>query len=275
MIGTRVRAHASRLRAAAGARSARAARGARPAPRPGSAAGHPPGRRPDRARAASTTCPSFLAAGRPAGGQRLGDAAGRADRPPLGRQRRSRSTSRPGCQADLWVVEPRQVDGRRAGEVLAPAGWRTARRCWRRTPTRAGCGSRASTCRARRSSTWRAGVGRSPTRTCADSWPLEMYQTVYAARAGSAEMPSAGRAVQPGRAGAAGAPRDRLRDADAAHAAWPAWRRTSRRTRSRITVPPGDRRGGPCGQSRAAGGSSRSARPSCGRWRARPTSTAG
>ena len=88
--------------------------------------------------------PSFLRARRPAGGERLGDAAGRADRPPGGRQHASRCTSRPGCPAASGWSSRARRQSRRPRRWPCPAA--APRRCWRRTPTRLGCGWPASIC---------------------------------------------------------------------------------------------------------------------------------
>jgi S-adenosylmethionine:tRNA ribosyltransferase-isomerase len=100
------------------------------------------------------------------------------------------STSLP---ANLWVVEPRHV-GVCAGDVLSLASGATAtllapyadsQRLWVAT-----------------FSTDARQLMRSYGRPIAypsvrGRWPIEMYQTVYAGPAGSAEMPSAGRAFSP------------------------------------------------------------------------------
>jgi S-adenosylmethionine:tRNA ribosyltransferase-isomerase len=96
-------------------------------------------------------------------------------------------------QADLWVVEPRQVSVA-AGEVLALDGGATARllvpyadsqRLWV-----AGFDTDVRTLMQR--------YGRPIAYPYVrGQWPIEMYQTVYAGPPGSAEMPSAGRAFSP------------------------------------------------------------------------------
>jgi len=95
----------------------------------------------------------------------------------------------------LWVVEPRQYAGA-AGETLAlPAGasatllapYRGSRRLWVARLDLPG----ALVPYLRR---WGRPIAYSYVR---GTWPLDAYQTVYAAEPGSAEMPSAGRAFTP------------------------------------------------------------------------------
>ncbi len=100
------------------------------------------------------------------------------------------STSLP---ADLWVVEPRRVEAC-AGEVLSLAGGATAtllapyadsQRLW--------LAVFSTDVRELMHSYGRPIAYPYVSRR----WPIEMYQTVYAGPAGSAEMPSAGRPFSP------------------------------------------------------------------------------
>jgi S-adenosylmethionine:tRNA ribosyltransferase-isomerase len=100
------------------------------------------------------------------------------------------STSLPG---DLWIVEPRRVRVS-AGEVLALASGATAtllvpyadsQRLWL-----AAFNTDVRKLMARHGRPIAYPYVRG-------QWPIEMYQTVYADAAGSAEMPSAGRAFSP------------------------------------------------------------------------------
>jgi S-adenosylmethionine:tRNA ribosyltransferase-isomerase len=95
--------------------------------------------------------------------------------------------------ANLWVVEPRRVAAC-AGEVLSLAGGASAtllapyadsQRLWVATFS---SDARELMRSYGRPITYPYVRGR---------WPIEMYQTVYAGPAGSAEMPSAGRAFSP------------------------------------------------------------------------------
>jgi S-adenosylmethionine:tRNA ribosyltransferase-isomerase len=96
-------------------------------------------------------------------------------------------------QDDLWVVEPRRVQVS-AGEVLTLADGATARllvpyadshRLWL-----AAFSTNVRSLMARHGRPIAYPYVRG-------EWPIEMYQTVYADAAGSAEMPSAGRAFSP------------------------------------------------------------------------------
>ncbi len=95
--------------------------------------------------------------------------------------------------ADLWVVEPRHVTVTEGEEMRLPGNARlkllvpymTSRRLWI-----ASCDTDMNQLM------WR--YGRPIAYPYVKSqWPIEMYQTVYAGPAGSAEMPSAGRAFSP------------------------------------------------------------------------------
>ena len=250
------------FRSAAGAGGARAARGARPPARRGAPAGQPPARRPDRPRPLRR--PARLpAARRPGGGERLGHAAGRADGPSTGRQRHRAPPLDPPARRPLGGRAAQ--DAGAPGEVLRLPGGGTAtllapyadsRRLWVARARSADAGPRPT------SHDWGRPIAYP---YVPDAWPIEMYQTVYAGEPGSAEMPSAGRAFSPdvlARLAHAGVGFATL----TLHTGVPAWSRTSRRTRSRSRCR--RRRPRPSRQpERRAGGSSPSARPSCGRWR--------
>src|SRR6266581_982029 len=98
-----------------------------------------------------------------------------------------------GLPADLWVVEPRQIDAIE-GEVLCLPGGATARLL---VPYTGSCRlwvARFDT----DVPALLAGYGRAIAYPYVHGqWPLEMYQTAYAGPPGSAEMPSAGRAFSP------------------------------------------------------------------------------
>ena len=79
-------------------------------------------------------------------------------------------------------------------------------------PALAGHGARVAVPRAHRRA-----AARSPTATWIARYPLAAYQTVFATRPGSAEMPSAGRPFTAGPGGAPGLPRDRDRAGHPAH----------------------------------------------------------
>ena len=105
----------------------------------------------------------------------------------------SRSTSRPGCPGGLWVVEPRKAAVTPLDVLALPGGG--APRCSHRTPIR----TRLWVARLDLPSPvldylnrWGRPIAYP---YVPDRWPLEMYQTVYASEPGSAEMPSAGRAL--------------------------------------------------------------------------------
>ncbi|MGB2694070.1 MAG: S-adenosylmethionine:tRNA ribosyltransferase-isomerase [Dehalococcoidia bacterium] len=93
---------------------------------------------------------------------------------------------------DVWVVEPRETAGR-AGERIALAGggvlrleapYRSSTRLWLARLTLPKPAFEYL-------SDWGQPIRY---KYVTDDWPIEMYQTVYARRPGSAEMPSAGRA---------------------------------------------------------------------------------
>jgi S-adenosylmethionine:tRNA ribosyltransferase-isomerase len=95
--------------------------------------------------------------------------------------------------ADLWVVEPRRISASPNELLELPGGetvrllvpYRDSQRLWVVSP---------SMDVARYLERW----GRPITYPYVPGrWPIEMYQTVYAERPGSAEMPSAGRAFTP------------------------------------------------------------------------------
>ncbi len=95
--------------------------------------------------------------------------------------------------SDLWVVEPRRINARRDELFELPGGetvrllvpYRDSQRLWVAS---------ASMDVPRYLKHW----GRPITYPyVTGSWPIEMYQTVYAEHPGSAEMPSAGRAFTP------------------------------------------------------------------------------
>ena len=93
---------------------------------------------------------------------------------------------------------PRQraVRGAASRRATGAPGRRNGARSSRRTPPR-GSGSRASIYPGRSRPTSPSTGTRFGTATCRDRWPLSAYQNVYAAEAGSAEMPSAGRPFTP------------------------------------------------------------------------------
>lgn len=98
--------------------------------------------------------------------------------------------------AGLWVVEPRKVDGTRGEQLTLPGGgaamlvvpYPNSRRLWV-----AALDLPEPVLDYLRQ--WGQPITYPYVR---GEWPLEMYQTVYARKPGSAEMPSAGRAFTPG-----------------------------------------------------------------------------
>src|SRR6266508_2457261 len=159
------------VRAAGGARSARAARGAwgrtRRRPRDGLLSGE------REARARRVRRPAAVPpGGRPAGAQHLGNARSSAGRPRRRRYfpRPAPFDARPGC-AGQRTVDRRAAPARRNGDGPVHG----------RSPGRGALAARG-----------RAGNAARPA-----DWPLDYYQTAYATEAGSAEMPSAGRALTP------------------------------------------------------------------------------
>ena len=123
------------LRAAGRAGGARAARGARPPARSGPAARQLPAATTGIVHARFADLPGIPAPGRPAGRQRLRHPAGRADRPPGGRERDRASTSRPACPA----VSGSSSRARRRSRPASAWRCRAAAPppCSRRTPIRA------------------------------------------------------------------------------------------------------------------------------------------
>jgi S-adenosylmethionine:tRNA ribosyltransferase-isomerase len=95
--------------------------------------------------------------------------------------------------ADLWVVEPRHIDARQ-DELLRLPGGGSARLLAPYTGSRRLWVARFDVAVPE----LLAAHGRPITYPYVHGqWPIEMYQTVYAAVPGSAEMPSAGRAFSP------------------------------------------------------------------------------
>ncbi|HLZ28913.1 MAG TPA: S-adenosylmethionine:tRNA ribosyltransferase-isomerase [Chloroflexota bacterium] len=95
--------------------------------------------------------------------------------------------------ADLWVVEPRQIDAH-AGETLRLAGGATVRLLVPYTGSRRLWVARFDVDVPQLLNRYGRPIAYPYVR---GQWPIEMYQTVYAAAPGSAEMPSAGRAFSP------------------------------------------------------------------------------
>ena len=95
--------------------------------------------------------------------------------------------------ADLWVVEPRKIDAAE-DEIFELPGGASVRLLVPYTGSRRLWAARFSTDAVELMRRY----GRPITYPYVKGeWPLEMYQTVYAGPAGSAEMPSAGRAFSP------------------------------------------------------------------------------
>jgi S-adenosylmethionine:tRNA ribosyltransferase-isomerase len=95
--------------------------------------------------------------------------------------------------ADLWVVEPRQIEAH-AGETLRLSGGATARLLVPYTGSRRLWVARFDVDVPGLLNRYGRPIAYPYVR---GQWPIDMYQTVYAAVPGSAEMPSAGRAFSP------------------------------------------------------------------------------
>ena len=142
-----------------------------------------------------TDLPDVLATGRPGRRQRLGDARRGADRPIAqdGSAIRLHVSTR--LPADLWVVEPRRIDGRRRTRRSSLPGGANVRLLVPYTGFAAAVGRPIR--RGRDRSCWRDTDGRSPIRTCAASGRSRCTRPCMRRPPGSAEMPSAGRAFSP------------------------------------------------------------------------------
>ena len=176
-------------------------------------------------------------------------------------------------------AERDRVRARRMGGAVAwPSGSRSPagrpRRCWRGTLAPSGSGWRGSTCRARRSTTSAAGAGRSPTRTCAAAGRSRCTRpSTRASRArprcrrpgGRSRRAVLARLAERGVGFATLTLHTGVASLEDARAA----------VRGAVRRAGRDGRGGRGARARTGAGSSRSARRSCGRSKARSTGAAG
>ena len=188
-----------RARGAAAARGGRAAGGARSRPRRRRAPRRHTPRRPPRSTRASASCRASCARATCSSSTRRRRFRPRS-RHASGRGRsscgcRARSTTAAGSSSSARPTGCRSAVLRSARASTFPAALRPS--CSRPTPAENGSRSLGWCCPGRRRRrTYLRGYGR-PIRYgyVPREWPIDAYQTVFATEPGSAEMPSAGRAV--------------------------------------------------------------------------------